>query len=278
MPPRGGRILAAAIALAAILASGCGSTPVPVPSPTAGPNDPSLTPPPGGVTAGPAEPGEPSATAAPQPSVPAPGLAAAGLSCGDPDGAFPAAVLDQPPNAEVAADAPTEALRQYLRTADVVAQGWPAAGWRVIERSATRVTWIAPGGSTWWIATFQPQGGDWSFWEGGECHLQVALPDAVGFASWELDPARPPGPDARTIHVLGTELACANGDPPVGRVLAPVVLTTTEAVTIALVVRHVPGGADCPGNPAFPQDVTLPDPLGGRQLFDGSTVPPTARS
>jgi hypothetical protein len=148
----------------------------------------------------------------------------------------------------------------------------------VVQRSATSVTWIARGVDTWWIATFQPVGDAWMFSEGGECHLQIALPDGVGFASWRLDPDHRPAPDATTVHVLGTEISCAGGKAPVGRLLPPMVLPTDQAVTIALLVRQVPGGADCPGNPEFPQDVELAAPLGVRPLFDGSTVPPTARS
>jgi hypothetical protein len=269
-----GRIaLIAATGIVAIAFAACAA---PVVSPSTGtPSvpvtaEPSLTPPPGGPTG--------SVPASAGPAVSPAGLSGAALSCGTGDPGFAGSVLDQPANAELAPDAPTDALRRYLRTADVVAQGWPAGGWRLVDRSASRVTWIAPGTDGWWIATFEPDGSDWSFSEGGACHLQIDLPDGAGFASWVLDPANPPTPEATTIHVLGTELACANGKPPVGRVLAPIVLPTDQAVTIALVVRSVPGGADCPGNPTFPQDVTLTAPLGGRPLFDGSTIPPTPRS
>ena len=49
-------------------------------------------------------------------------------------------------------------------------------------------------------------------------------------------------------------------------------------VTIALLVRSVPGGADCPGNPEFPIDVGIGERLGSRALFGGSTTPPSPRS
>ena len=259
----------------AIAVAACASPVVPssTADPTAAPvrSEPPLTPPPGGPPAS-----APAASVAPEVS-PA-GLSATRLSCGTGDPGFPGAVLDQPANAELTPDAPTEALRGYLHTPDIVAQSWPTTGWRVVERSATSVTWVAPGVDTWWIATFEPVGDGWMFSEGGECHLQIALPDGVGFASWRLDPATPPTPDATTIRLLGTEAACANGQAPVGRVLAPVVLARDDAITIALLVRQVPGGADCPGNPEFPQTVELATPLGVRPLFDGSTVPPTPRS
>jgi hypothetical protein len=156
--------------------------------------------------------------------------------------------------------------------------GWPATGWRDVDGTPTREVYLAPGNGAWWIATFEPHGDQWEFSEGGKCPLQVALPDGVGFATWRLDPATPPTPDATTIRILGTETACANGRAPVGRVLAPVVLARDDAVTIVVLVRNIPGGADCPSNPEFPLAVELAAPLGDRPLFDGSTVPPTARS
>ncbi len=270
--------LTAAAALVAAAIGACAATPSPPRSGNVSParsiEEPSLTPPPGGPSA-PA-----SSDTVPVASVDAPALAGPDLSCGDPGSAFPAAILGRPPNAELGAGPAADALRRYVREPDVVEQGWPNQGWRVVESSPTRVTYLANGGpsSSWWIATFEPQDQQWLFWEGGACHLQIDLPDGVSFASWRIDPANPPTPDATTIHVLGTEQACANGDPPIGRVLAPIVLPTDKAVTIALVVKHVPGGADCPGNPEFRQEVSLPTPLGTRQLFDGGTVPPAPRT
>jgi hypothetical protein len=61
-------------------------------------------------------------------------------------------------------------------------------------------------------------------------------------------------------------------------VLPPVLLERDDAVTIVLLVRSIPGGADCPGNPEFSQSVELTAPLGDRPLLDGGTVPPAART
>lgn len=211
-------------------------------------------------------------------SVDVPALRAAALSCGGNDTTFPASVLDIPASAELTAGPAADALRQFLNTPEAIQSGWPATGWRTVENTPGQATYLGSVQGSWWIATFRPSGSAWEFWEGGACQLQVDLPDGVSFATWRVDPARRPSPDATTIHLLGTEGACANGEPPVGRVLAPIVLPTEQAVTIVLIVRHVPGGADCPGNPEFTQDVTLADPLGTRGLFDGSTIPPTPQS
>jgi hypothetical protein len=170
------------------------------------------------------------------------------------------------------------ALRQYVHEPSSAETGWPATGWRLVSHQTDAATFLALGPTTWWIATFANAGGGWEFSEGGACDLQVALPTGVGFASWRLDPAQPTEPDGTAVHLLGTELACANGKPPGARVLDPIVIPREEAITIALLVRGIPGGADCPGNPEFSIAISLSEPLGHRALFDGSTVPPSSRS
>ena len=153
------------------------------------------------------------------------------------------------------------------------------SGWRLVSRTQDGATFLARGPIGWWIATFADAGAGWDFSEGGQCDLQVELPDGVGFASWRIDPAKPAAHGDTALHLLGTELACANGRAPkAARLLDPIVRPSEEAITIALLVRQVPGGADCPGNPEFPIAIELAEPLGTRTVFDGSTVPPTARS
>ena len=97
----------------------------------------------------------------------------------------------------------------------------------------------------------------------------------VGPASWWVDPAALPlSPDATSIPALIQEQQCASGKPPEGRVTEPVVLTSPDAILVNVWVRIPQGGQDCQGNPAFPIEISLPDPLGERQLLDGSEVPP----
>jgi hypothetical protein len=98
----------------------------------------------------------------------------------------------------------------------------------------------------------------------------------VGPARWWLDPDVPePGPDATELHVLALEQACASGSSPEGRIMPPEVTMDATHVTVTIGVRRVEGFADCPSNPAWPMTVTLPEPLGDRQLLDGSVQPPS---
>jgi len=259
------------IAATALLLAGCAATTAPPPASTGSSAEPSLTLPPGGVTAPPSE-------AAASPGVVAPAVAGE-VHCASLGITIPLAVFQTPATAELAPDDAANALRQYVHQPTAVETGWPAAGWRLVSRTSDVATFLARGPSTWWIATFAPAGGRWEFSEGGACDLGVALPKGVGFASWRVDPATPPAPGNAALHLLGTELACANGRPPeTARILDPIVLPGDQAITIALLVRNVPGGADCPGNPEFPIVIQLAEPLGSRVLFDGSTTPPTART
>jgi hypothetical protein len=269
---RGSAAATAWVAAAALLLAGCGATTAPSPpGPTTSAPEPSLTLPPGGVTPPPSEP-------AASPGVVAPAVAG-DVRCASLDIMIPAAVFQASATAELAPDDAANALRQYVHSPTAVEAGWPAAGWRLVSHTSDAATFLARGPTTWWIATFAPAGGGWEFNEGGACDLGVALPEGVGFASWRVDPATPPAPGDTALHLLGTELACANGKPPqAARILDPIVLPGDQAITIALLVRQVPGGADCPGNPEFPITIDLAEPLGSRALFDGSTVPPTARS
>ena len=97
----------------------------------------------------------------------------------------------------------------------------------------------------------------------------------MGPASWWLDPAAAPlSPDATTIPALITERACASGQPPGDRVVAPEVFSSEAAILATVWIRRQQGGQDCQGNPAVPLEIELGQPVGDRQLLDGSEIPP----
>lgn len=111
----------------------------------------------------------------------------------------------------------------------------------------------------------------------GGCRLTLA---ALGLGSAEmiLDPAHQPDPEGSTLSVLITERACAGGQPPEGREVIPVVVETETEVRIAVLVAPVRGGATCPGNPFYPVEIQLDQPLGDRRIFDARTIPPERRT
>ena len=97
----------------------------------------------------------------------------------------------------------------------------------------------------------------------------------VGPAEWWVDPAAAPLPtDATTVPAMIRERACASGQSPEDRLVDPVVFSSADAVLVNVWVRRLSGGQDCQGNPELPIEITLPEPLGDRELLDGSSVPP----
>ena len=101
----------------------------------------------------------------------------------------------------------------------------------------------------------------------------VVFPPGLAEVRWELDPAfGSPEPADTEIHVLATEIDCANGRVPGEALRGPQVVETETEVLIAFAVVPVAGGADCPGNPATEVTVTLSEPLGQRTLRNGATT------
>jgi hypothetical protein len=198
------------------------------------------------------------------------------LTCGDPGQLFPPEALEGPGLAELGPDPAAGVLRSTI--AEVPPETpFPDGGWhRVIDRP-DGVTFVAAGDqeTPWWAVTVGMLGGTLQATGFGQCHLGIAAPVGVSFARWWLDPKGPPiTPETTTLSVLILEQDCASGKPPKGRVLAPMIVTTADAIEIAIGIRKQLTGQDCPSNPPFPVEVVLPEPIGSRGLFDASEFPP----
>jgi hypothetical protein len=101
------------------------------------------------------------------------------------------------------------------------------------------------------------------------------LPPGLGSATWVMADPGAIGRDTVVFDALVTERDCASGRPSVGRVVGPDILDLADAVLVTFAVRPLPGGVQtCQGNPATRITVSLPSPLGDRQLLDASTLPP----
>jgi hypothetical protein len=109
---------------------------------------------------------------------------------------------------------------------------------------------------------------------GTACGFFEQLLAPPGPARWGLAPGTDVGPDTTEFVVMVTEAACASGRSSEGRVVGPDISYTDETVTITFGVRPLPGGQECPGNPATLMPVRLDEPLGTRTLLDGGTDPP----
>lgn len=118
----------------------------------------------------------------------------------------------------------------------------------------------------------------------GLAWAQVALPEGTPASSQPTDQATTTDQAARTdqagttadatLELMVTELDCTSARDPEPFLGEPVVIETAEAVTVHWTTEAMTGGAGCPGNPWVPRTITLEDPLGDRELLDGSTYPP----
>jgi len=182
-------------------------------------------------------------------------------------------------DAERGSDPPAAALRATIEARAPGDPTFPTRGWTIVVAGPSRVTYVADLAGHWAVATVAVDAsGTWQLLEGGRCDLTFALPAGIGFASWRVDPAKPPEPGASHVSLLATELACAGGNAPVGRLLAPIVQESREAVLIGLTVTSLPAASDCPANEEFQVDVPLAEELRDRALYDLSSFPALLRS
>lgn len=80
--------------------------------------------------------------------------------------------------------------------------------------------------------------------------------------------------EATVIRGFLRERSCASGASPLDRALAPTIEYRPDAVVVVFAVVALAGEQDCTGNPAFPVEVRLTEPLGSRSVLDGSEDPP----
>jgi hypothetical protein len=97
-----------------------------------------------------------------------------------------------------------------------------------------------------------------------------ATRSGVRASNWRLDPTREPNPEDTIVRVLVTEQTWAGGKRADTRLLTPDVHAGTEAVVLTMFVTPRPGFQMRSPNPETPARVTLPSPIGLRQLIDGA--------
>jgi hypothetical protein len=150
---------------------------------------------------------------------------------------------------------------------------WPQEDWKVLDRDGERATLVAvtDEGSLAYMSLTNDSG-SWR-WSGastsGEpCELQYQVPSDLNVVDWVPDPNRPaPTPDSTVIDVQLTERECVGGMPIGDRLVGPQVVMTDSELHLAFAAMPPPGEAhDCQGNPSTPYQISLPGPLGEREI------------
>ena len=150
--------------------------------------------------------------------------------------------------------------------------------WSVVKETSTELLVFGqPDSSTtgeplYRYAQFELVDDDWRAGGWGGCRIEVTA-EGFGIATFELNPDNPPDASETTLHVLATERSCASGQVPSGREVVPVVIETSDAVEIIVLVESPVGLQICPSNPVFPLTVELDGPLGDRMIRDAALYP-----
>lgn len=197
------------------------------------------------------------------------------LTCGS--GAFQADALNGPAGAEDKTGPIYDALREGLR---IFAGEFPDSvnlSWILVHQDDTDAIFLAERGDGWQSAHVALEDGEWYMSGFGGCQPRTYIGEGVGFAEWALDPDFPkPTAQSREIHALIREQDCSGGIPAFGRIAEPVAEYGNGELVLTIGVQTI--GGTCPGNPTTPVTIVLPEPLGNRDLLDGSYYPPGSPS
>jgi hypothetical protein len=115
--------------------------------------------------------------------------------------------------------------------------------------------------------------GDGLDWTGhGDCRLAPVLPAGE---DWAEVTAPPDGLDrtAPDLTVLVNERQCTSGRDPRPHLDEPSIIEQDDLVVVSWTSPQPRGAQNCVGNPSVEQVIHLDEPLGDRQLLDGSTWP-----
>lgn len=197
------------------------------------------------------------------------------LTCASPV-EFHADALQGPRGVETAGHPAAAALRRFIST-DVALRG--REGWYLAALTESQALFLVPGSDSdggYWYAEFSATEGPWQNERSGSCEIRPSFGD-FGPATWALAPGQSLTPATVVLDVLVGELACASGNSPEGRVVPAAAVYLEDAVVVIFGVRPLPGAQTCQASPPAEVRLELGEPLGDRELLDGSEFPPVWR-
>jgi hypothetical protein len=189
----------------------------------------------------------------------------------------PSTAFDGPTEAESGGGAPELALQRYI--AEGVYAQTPRHYWRLATLTPTRADFasgllsLGP-----FVLSFELVAGAWKVVGEPQTCTPRSLRDGRTALAWRLVPNQAIGP--RTSHVrVDLSGAGCHGKTPLAEMVEPP-LFTGAGRRLAMTIWTTPrsGPSKCPRPKERPLLVELPGKLGNRQLFDGRTYPPLARS
>jgi hypothetical protein len=187
---------------------------------------------------------------------------------------FGEAALQSAGGAEKETGPAYDALREDVLIYAGIYSDLSSLTWLLAEKDEYGATFLARRTADWLEApVYADESGRWAPGTIDDCLPHAFTASDYGEAEWSLDGDYvQPSATATELHVLVTERACSGASSPAGRLVAPIVTYEPDTVTMTLGVRPVGGPATCPGNPALPVTVVLPEPLGDRTLVGGAPI------
>jgi hypothetical protein len=101
-----------------------------------------------------------------------------------------------------------------------------------------------------------------------------ACRDGIRASSWRFDPRFPPARDDTELRILITEQTMATGTPAADRLLEPELHLAADRAVLRVYVQPLEGYVGRSAKRETPVIVQLPEPLGDRQVLDGSLYEP----
>lgn len=190
----------------------------------------------------------------------------------------PSTAFDGPTEAEAGSGAPELALRRYL--AEGLYAQTPQHYWRLAALSPTRADFasgllsLGP-----FFLSFELEAGEWRVVGEPQTCTPRSLRDGRTALAWHLAPGQSLGPRTRRIKVDLSGAGCHGKTPLAELAERPRFVRVGRRLAMTIWSAPRKGRFTCIGaRTEKPLNVTLPTRLGGRQLFDGRTYPPLARS
>jgi hypothetical protein len=183
-------------------------------------------------------------------------------------------VFSGPTDAERGTSPPEVALRRFLAKGLI---SWaPKKNWRLLTQSATQAEFGSGRLSRGFIEVFNFERvkGKWKWWGSGGCQPRVVRNGETAI-TWSLNPDQHLTASTRVIEVNLGPGECNDGRPQSTRLEKPEFREENGDLLMALWLHPVgPGPHNCAGLVEPPTKITLPEPLGDRNLYDGGVFPP----
>jgi len=173
------------------------------------------------------------------------------------------------------------ALRGFLRV-----ESMPATNWRMLAQNSEAVLFgngrdgagtlsyvVVERNENWGPGYTLPRQGPWGVGRWGGCELRPYNP-RLDTAEWILGVGGLE--NDRRFTALVAIGGCFGGQPtPRSDIHPPEIDYQVQTVTVSFFAEFKPPGAySCPGSPRTAYEVTLREPLNGRELLDGGWYPP----